>query len=285
MRLINVTLGPHGRVEGAVVTAPGGKPETATAGAVILATNGFGARRDLVRAHMPTISEALYFGGHGSIGRRARDRDPPRRGYRFPRCLPRAWRGRRSTCGNGHMGDRYARCDHRERAWRPVRRRDCRLFRIRRTSACPTRRTRLADSRRANRRRVSPLHRLPATRRDAGSSLGGRRVGARAGDRPGPHIHETLARVRDAIAGGRDPFGRSMWQAITPAYGAVRVTGRTIPHARAVCSSALARACCATEPRYRDCLRLVAQQQACPATARPGISQATDFYQPSDWVT
>ena len=68
MRLTDVIFDQQDRVEGVVVIAPGGEPETATVGAVILATNGFGARRDLVRAHMPEIAEALYFGGHGSTG-------------------------------------------------------------------------------------------------------------------------------------------------------------------------------------------------------------------------
>jgi fumarate reductase flavoprotein subunit len=68
MRLIDVTADAQDHVEGAVVAAPGGEPETATASSVILATNGFGARRDLVRAHMPEIAGALYFGGDGSTG-------------------------------------------------------------------------------------------------------------------------------------------------------------------------------------------------------------------------
>ena len=68
MRLVDVSLDEHGAVAGAVVAPPGGEGEPATAGAVILATNGFGARPDLVRAHMPEIADAIYFGGDGSTG-------------------------------------------------------------------------------------------------------------------------------------------------------------------------------------------------------------------------
>jgi fumarate reductase flavoprotein subunit len=47
---------------------PSGDEETIRARAVVLATNGFGANRELVRTHLPEIADGLYFGGEGSRG-------------------------------------------------------------------------------------------------------------------------------------------------------------------------------------------------------------------------
>ncbi len=58
--------------EGDVVTVdavrPDGQAESLRAGALVLATNGFGANPDLVKEHIPEISDGLYFGGDGSKG-------------------------------------------------------------------------------------------------------------------------------------------------------------------------------------------------------------------------
>lgn len=67
MRLEDV-LTEGDRVVGARVRAPGGGPEEVRAAAVVLATNGFGADRELVRRHVPEIAGGLYHGGDGSRG-------------------------------------------------------------------------------------------------------------------------------------------------------------------------------------------------------------------------
>lgn len=47
---------------------PDGTAEEVTAGAVVLATNGYAANTALVRRHMPEIADGLYHGGDGSTG-------------------------------------------------------------------------------------------------------------------------------------------------------------------------------------------------------------------------
>jgi fumarate reductase flavoprotein subunit len=56
------------RVESAVVETPDGNREEIGTSAVVLATNGFGARPDLVEQYIPEIAGGLYFGGDGSTG-------------------------------------------------------------------------------------------------------------------------------------------------------------------------------------------------------------------------
>ncbi|WP_199435502.1 FAD-dependent oxidoreductase [Qaidamihabitans albus] len=65
-RLTDVVTGPGG-VEGVVVTGPAGEERIPTR-AVLLATNGFGADRELVRRHIPEIAGAVYHGSEGSSG-------------------------------------------------------------------------------------------------------------------------------------------------------------------------------------------------------------------------
>ncbi|MDQ0377009.1 FAD-dependent oxidoreductase [Amycolatopsis thermophila] len=55
-------------VRGAVVRYPDGTEEQIPARAVLLATNGFGADRDLVARHLPEIAGALYQGSDQSLG-------------------------------------------------------------------------------------------------------------------------------------------------------------------------------------------------------------------------
>jgi fumarate reductase flavoprotein subunit len=52
----------------AVLRHPDGAPEEITAGAVLLATNGYGANAALVREHLPGIAAAIYHGGEHSTG-------------------------------------------------------------------------------------------------------------------------------------------------------------------------------------------------------------------------
>jgi fumarate reductase flavoprotein subunit len=51
-----------------VVQGPDGAQETVTAGSVVIATNGFAARNDMVTLHMPEVGSALYHGGPSSTG-------------------------------------------------------------------------------------------------------------------------------------------------------------------------------------------------------------------------
>ncbi|WP_341395516.1 FAD-dependent oxidoreductase [Arthrobacter sp. G119Y2] len=65
-RLVDVTT-EAGTVTGVVVTTPDGTEEI-PAKAVLLATNGFGNNRDLVREHLPEIAGAQYYGSEESRG-------------------------------------------------------------------------------------------------------------------------------------------------------------------------------------------------------------------------
>jgi fumarate reductase flavoprotein subunit len=56
------------QLESAIVETPDGSREEIATGSVVLATNGFGARPDLVAQHIPEIAGGLYFGGDGSTG-------------------------------------------------------------------------------------------------------------------------------------------------------------------------------------------------------------------------
>lgn len=57
-----------GAVRAAVLELPDGSRETVSTPAVLLATNGFGADRDLVREHLPEIANAVYHGSNQSRG-------------------------------------------------------------------------------------------------------------------------------------------------------------------------------------------------------------------------
>lgn len=65
-RLVDVTS-EGGAVTGVVVSTPDGTEEI-PAKAVLLATNGFGGNRDLVREHLPEIAAAQYYGSEESRG-------------------------------------------------------------------------------------------------------------------------------------------------------------------------------------------------------------------------
>jgi fumarate reductase flavoprotein subunit len=65
-RLAGVTLDDGGAA--AELAAPDGRVEPVRAGAVVLATSGFGAAPELVRRHLPEIADGLYFGGDGAVG-------------------------------------------------------------------------------------------------------------------------------------------------------------------------------------------------------------------------
>ncbi|WP_433154132.1 FAD-dependent oxidoreductase [Actinomadura nitritigenes] len=67
-KLTNVATGGDGAVRAAVVQYPDGTEEEIPTRAVLLATNGFGADRDLVRRHLPEIADVLYQGSDQSLG-------------------------------------------------------------------------------------------------------------------------------------------------------------------------------------------------------------------------
>ncbi|GAB2863372.1 FAD-dependent oxidoreductase [Actinocorallia aurea] len=67
-RLTDVLTDATGAVRAAVVTLPDGTAEEIPTRAVLLATNGYGADRELVAEHMPEIAGALYQGGEHSRG-------------------------------------------------------------------------------------------------------------------------------------------------------------------------------------------------------------------------
>lgn len=66
-RRADVLLTADDQIAGVEVSGPEG-PESIGCGALILACNGFGGNRDMVRAHTPDISDAMYFGHHGNRG-------------------------------------------------------------------------------------------------------------------------------------------------------------------------------------------------------------------------
>jgi len=65
-KLVDVVV-EDGVVTGAIIETPGGKEEIPTH-AVVIATNGYGANRELVGEHIPEISGAHYHGGEYSRG-------------------------------------------------------------------------------------------------------------------------------------------------------------------------------------------------------------------------
>lgn len=66
-RLVDVRL-QEGRVSAAVIGYPDGTTEEIPTGAVVLATNGFGANPEMVRAHIPEMAGATYHGSAESRG-------------------------------------------------------------------------------------------------------------------------------------------------------------------------------------------------------------------------
>ncbi|HRK18543.1 MAG TPA: FAD-dependent oxidoreductase [Hyphomicrobiaceae bacterium] len=55
-------------VTGIVAKRGDGRREKIGSGAVVLASNGYGGNRELVRRHIPEIADALYFGHPGNMG-------------------------------------------------------------------------------------------------------------------------------------------------------------------------------------------------------------------------
>jgi fumarate reductase flavoprotein subunit len=59
---------PDGRVAGVEIERPDGSIERLGCRALVLACNGYGGARELVRRHIPEMAEALYFGHPGNQG-------------------------------------------------------------------------------------------------------------------------------------------------------------------------------------------------------------------------
>jgi fumarate reductase flavoprotein subunit len=66
-RVTTLFAEPGGAVRGVAAARPGGE-ERVCAGAVVLASSGYGGNRDLVRRHIPGLAEALWFGHPGNTG-------------------------------------------------------------------------------------------------------------------------------------------------------------------------------------------------------------------------
>jgi len=67
-RLVDVRLDDAKRVAAAVLESPDGTTEEVPTRAVLLATNGYGADRELVAEHLPEIADAVYHGSEASRG-------------------------------------------------------------------------------------------------------------------------------------------------------------------------------------------------------------------------
>jgi fumarate reductase flavoprotein subunit len=67
MRLTSVVPEPSSRIQ-CWVQGPDSAGEAVDAKSVVLATNGFAARQDMVSRYLPEIESALYHGGDGSTG-------------------------------------------------------------------------------------------------------------------------------------------------------------------------------------------------------------------------
>lgn len=59
---------PDGRVRGVRIARPDGNHEDIGCGVLILACNGYGGAKEMLRTHIPEIADALYFGHVGNQG-------------------------------------------------------------------------------------------------------------------------------------------------------------------------------------------------------------------------
>ena len=226
MRLLEVDLDESARVRGATVAPPDGSPENASAGAVILATNGFAARRDMVERYLPEIADGLYFGSDGARGDALTigealgadtaylDAYQGHGSVADPHGVLVTW----ATVMHGAIivnldGERFGdeTIGYSEYAEKVLEQPDAHAWLIldeRIDAACrpfadyqqllETRAIRWADD-------VAKLTRIA---------------------RPGANLGATLAAAQDAATGAIDPLGRHYWEApLAPPYGAIHITG------------------------------------------------------------
>jgi len=59
---------PDGRIAGLTLRRPDGTEDHLGCGALVLACNGYGGNKNLVRRHVPALADALYFGHPGNQG-------------------------------------------------------------------------------------------------------------------------------------------------------------------------------------------------------------------------
>lgn len=67
-RVTDLLADPDGTVRGVALRRPDGGEELIGCEALILACNGYGGNKDLVRTHIPDLADALYFGHPGNQG-------------------------------------------------------------------------------------------------------------------------------------------------------------------------------------------------------------------------
>ncbi|MBL8671968.1 MAG: FAD-dependent oxidoreductase, partial [Alphaproteobacteria bacterium] len=67
-RVRDLLADADGTVRGVALERPDGKVERIGCGALVLACNGFGGNREMVRAHIPEMADAAYFGHPGNQG-------------------------------------------------------------------------------------------------------------------------------------------------------------------------------------------------------------------------
>jgi fumarate reductase flavoprotein subunit len=67
-RVADLYADDAGRIAGLAIVRPDGTRERIGCGALVLACNGFGGNRALVRRHIPAMADALYFGHDGNQG-------------------------------------------------------------------------------------------------------------------------------------------------------------------------------------------------------------------------
>jgi fumarate reductase flavoprotein subunit len=66
--VVALHAGPDGLITGLTLRRPDGTVELLGCGVLVLACNGYGGNKDLVRQHVPALSGALYFGHPGNQG-------------------------------------------------------------------------------------------------------------------------------------------------------------------------------------------------------------------------
>ncbi|WP_426958638.1 FAD-dependent oxidoreductase [Muricoccus radiodurans] len=67
-QVVALHAAPDGRVAGLTLRRPDGSEDRLGCGALVLACNGYGGNRELVRQHLPALADALYFGHPGNQG-------------------------------------------------------------------------------------------------------------------------------------------------------------------------------------------------------------------------
>lgn len=67
-RMTALHVADDGRIAGLSLERPDGSSEEIGCGALILACNGYGGAKELVRQHIPSLADALYFGHPGNQG-------------------------------------------------------------------------------------------------------------------------------------------------------------------------------------------------------------------------